>query len=172
MEHEMDEQEVIELELNAILEKHEIYLHGHCHIFALALQRLSKLPLFAIVDYDHDIEKQCLVHAGIKSSEGMIDIKGLRVIDEWYDDFDTFEPENIDIEESHLLKLGEGKSKKTKEVESLISVALPVAEHVYTLVQRQIAIIEHARVSTTEDMIVNNSQSEKHSYGKPNRRRI
>src|SRR5207253_1978164 len=100
--------EQIELEsmLDNLAEENDNYLHGECHIFALALQEISGLPLYAITDTDWNIEAQCLVHAGVKYQGGLIDVKGFREFSAIYDEFEAFEPEESAIEEMELLQLG------------------------------------------------------------------
>ena len=130
-----------EFDNNEPLGDDEKYLHGQCHIFALALHKLSKLPLYALMDYDPEIEAVCLVHATVKLSDAnsenkfkVLDISGLQYPDEVVEKYPTWEPGWTQITPAALLKLAEG-SKMTDDIAKQIEQAIPRAKEVLESVQ-------------------------------------
>ena len=116
----------------------EKYLYGKCHIFALALHKLSKLPIYALMDYDPEIQAVCLVHATVKVvdktinsdvSYQVLDISGLQNPDEVVDKYPTWEPGWTHITPSALLKIAEG-SKMTQDISKEIEEAIPKAKEI------------------------------------------
>lgn len=89
---------------------------GDCPIFAIALHRLSKLPLMALVEYNEEIGTTVLIHAYVKFTDGReypcVDVNG-EGNTEWY--LQQFphggNAEEIQISEKDLLELGYGKSQ-------------------------------------------------------------
>lgn len=70
--------EEIEQELK---DKYETYLHGQCHLLALALHEKFGLPLEYALEYDIDIDRLALQHAWVRWDDThIVDIGGLRTI--------------------------------------------------------------------------------------------
>ncbi len=86
---------------------------GHCPIFAIALHRLSKLPLMALIEYDEELESTVLIHAYVKLDEmWRIDATGKTTVDHIEDSYPNYgDTEEVEISEKDLLELGYGKNK-------------------------------------------------------------
>jgi hypothetical protein len=84
------------------------FLHGNCHLFAVALHRLTGLPLRAILDVDMWTEQTVLAHAFVVDGEQAIDIRGRIEMTDVGDEFETNDPWETDISEQDLLLLGNG----------------------------------------------------------------
>lgn len=87
----------------------ERLLHGECHLFAIALQRLTGLPIAAYLDTDDEVEGVVLVHAFLLDGDDAIDVRGSIPLDEVIEEFDANDPwliEGMPMEE--LLAIGEG----------------------------------------------------------------
>jgi hypothetical protein len=89
---------------------------GDCPIFAIALHRLSKLPLMALVEYDEQMGSTVLIHAYVKFTDGRkypcVDINGEGTTEGYLQQFPhNGNAEEVQISEKDLLELGYGKSK-------------------------------------------------------------
>jgi hypothetical protein len=86
---------------------------GDCPIFAIALHRLSKLPLMALVEYDDEMGSAVLVHAYVKlNDKWRIDATGETDVDWMLQKYpNSGAAEEIEISERDLIKLGYGKNK-------------------------------------------------------------
>lgn len=86
---------------------------GDCPIFAIALHRLSKLPLMALVEYDEELGSTVLIHAYVKLDDRWrLDITGETDVDWMLQKYpNNGNAEEIEIGEKDLLELGYGKSK-------------------------------------------------------------
>ena len=89
---------------------------GDCPIFAIALHRLSKMPLMALVEYDEQMGKTVLIHAYVKFTDGReypcVDINGEGTTKWYLQQFpNNGNAEEIQISEKDLLELGYGKSQ-------------------------------------------------------------
>jgi len=86
---------------------------GDCPIFAIALHRLSKLPLMALVEYDEELGSTVLIHAYVKLDDRWrLDITGETDVDCMLQKYpNNGNAEEIEIGEKDLLELGYGKSK-------------------------------------------------------------
>lgn len=127
----------------AISEANEKYLHGECHIFALALSEVSGRPCAALMDYDHDIGGDCLVHAFVTDWPGIIDIKGLRQfgIAQAREEFPcSDEASAVVVSTECLLGLGEGSTIMTAEIRARIDAALPIAKAIFGIARQQQAL--------------------------------
>ena len=87
----------------------ETFLHGKCGLFAIALSKVSGLPIYGTFEHDNSINKTSLVHAYIRVDEDtIIDINGTRD-KEWalqsFPGTDTWEEETS---VSDILKVGGG----------------------------------------------------------------
>lgn len=135
------EQVDIECLFLILAKNNEQFLHGQCHLFALALKEASGLPIAAILDFDPNLNKVCLAHAFVRPHDDyIIDLKGYREEFSLQKEFDMFEPESVSITELNLLKLGEGRAIKSKRVKFEIAAALPLARIVFKLASRQIEL--------------------------------
>lgn len=91
-------------------ELEEEFLHGKCHLLAVALHELTGLPIGAYLDTCIETERTVLVHAFVVDGETGIDIRGrLNVDDILEDEFDTFEPEFVMLSREDVLLLGHGR---------------------------------------------------------------
>jgi hypothetical protein len=84
-------------------------LHGKCGLFAIALSKVSGLPVYGTFEHDDSIDKIALVHAYVKIDKNtIIDVKGTRD-KEWalqgFPSNDTWE-EKTSYED--ILKIGGG----------------------------------------------------------------
>jgi hypothetical protein len=86
---------------------------GDCPIFAIALHRLSKLPLMALVEYDDEMGSAVLIHAYVKlNDKWRIDATGETDVDWMLQKYpNNGAAEEIEISERDLIKLGYGKNK-------------------------------------------------------------
>jgi hypothetical protein len=86
---------------------------GDCPIFAIALHRLSKLPLMALVEYDEQMGSAVLIHAYVKlDNKWRIDATGETDVDWMLQKYpNNGNAEEIEISEKDLIKLGYGKNK-------------------------------------------------------------
>jgi hypothetical protein len=86
---------------------------GDCPIFAIALHRLSKMPLMALVEYDDQMGSTVLIHAYVKLDDRWrLDASGETDVDWMLQRYpNNGHAEEIEISEKDLLELGYGKSK-------------------------------------------------------------
>jgi hypothetical protein len=99
----------IERELNRDEEEH---LHGKCHLFAIALHRLTGLPLAATLDVDMWSERTVLVHAYVMNGDQAIDVRGRFAIDTIDQDFEVNDHWDVTgISEEDLMLLGSRRRK-------------------------------------------------------------
>jgi hypothetical protein len=86
---------------------------GDCPIFAIALHRLSKMPLMALVEYDGQISSTVLIHAYVKLDDRWrIDSTGETDVNWMLQKYpNNGNAEEIEISEKDLLELGYGKNK-------------------------------------------------------------
>lgn len=109
------------------------YLHGHCHILALALQQASGRSLAGAIQFDTDIDQWALVHAWVKwDDDKVLDANGVQdsrdVVAEY---IDPSEVEFVDFTRSDLLRLGEGRRYRKADVEARIDAAMPLARRLF-----------------------------------------
>ena len=86
---------------------------GDCPIFAIALHRLSKLPLMALIEYDEQSGTTVLIHAYVKlddrwrlDASGEVDVPW--ILAKYPNNGNA---EEVNISEKDLLDLGYGKGK-------------------------------------------------------------
>jgi len=86
---------------------------GDCPIFAIALHRLSKLPLMALVEYDEQMSKTVLIHAYVKLDDRWrIDSTGETDVEWMLNKYpNNGNAEEIEISEKDLIELGYGQSQ-------------------------------------------------------------
>lgn len=86
---------------------------GDCPIFAIALHRLSKLPLMALVEYDDKMGSAVLIHAYVKlNNNWRIDATGETDVDWMLNKYpNSGGAKEIEISERDLIRLGYGKNK-------------------------------------------------------------
>jgi hypothetical protein len=94
-----------------------------CDVFAVALHRLTGLPIGIATYFDDDVEATCLIHAFVVPADGeMIDIVGAAKTDvRLRSEFPDWEPDAIEIVSAEaVLELG---GHTEKDVEDAMSVA-------------------------------------------------
>jgi len=86
---------------------------GDCPIFAIALHRLSKLPLMALVEYDEQMSTTVLIHAYVKLDDRWrIDSTGKIGVEWMLNKYpNNGNAEEIEISEKDLIELGYGQSQ-------------------------------------------------------------
>jgi 8-oxo-dGTP pyrophosphatase MutT (NUDIX family) len=86
---------------------------GDCPIFAIALHRLSKLPLMALVEYDEQMSSTVLIHAYVKLDDRWrLDASGETDVNWILQKYpNNGNAEEVEISEKDLLELGYGKNK-------------------------------------------------------------
>lgn len=54
------------------------YLYGKCHLFAWALKEYygSKVKIFTLMEYDNEVERDCLAHCYIQKDGKFFDARG------------------------------------------------------------------------------------------------
>ncbi len=126
----------IERELTRDEEEH---LHGKCHLFAIALHRLTGLPLAATLDVDMWTERTVLVHAYVMDGDQAIDVRGRFAVDTIDEDFEVNDHwDVVNIPEEDLMLLG-SRRRKLNESGPAYRKAMFLAEGVaasYGLLQR------------------------------------
>ena len=86
------------------------FLHGKCHLLAVALHELTGYPIGAYLDTDIETERTVLVHAFVLDADDGIDIRGRMPSDDIIEDeFDKFEPEFVVLSREDVLLLGHGR---------------------------------------------------------------
>jgi len=118
------------------------YLHGHCHILALALQKVSGRPLAGAIQFDTDIDQWALVHAWVKwDDDKVLDANGLQdprdVVAEY---IDPSEVEFVDFTRPELLRMGEGKRYRKADVEAKIEAAMPLARQLVEAAENRLSV--------------------------------
>lgn len=96
-------------DISDLSEDEELMLHGHCHLFAIAMHELTGFPIAAYLDTDLESEATVLVHAFVIKDGSSIDVRGAFKEDEILDEFDTFDPYLVHISREDLLELGHGR---------------------------------------------------------------
>lgn len=86
---------------------------GDCPIFAIALHRLSKLPLMALVEYDEEMGSTVLIHAYVKLNDAWrVDASGETNVPHMLAKFpNNGAAQEVQISEKDLIKLGYEKNK-------------------------------------------------------------
>lgn len=108
----------------------EAFLHGRCHLLAIALHRATGLPLHATLDVDEWTERTVLVHAYVKEGDEGIDIRGRFPLETIEDDFPVNQPFETEISEADLMHLGSGKRIAIKENGKFYKKALSYADNI------------------------------------------
>jgi hypothetical protein len=125
------EQGVAEGEMN--------FEEGDCPVFAIALHRLSKLPLMALVEYDEQMGSAVLIHAYVKlNNKWRIDATGEIDVDWMLQKYpNNGNAEEIEISEKDLIKLGYGKNKCP-----MLQQVLPHAKEVLQTIDNEQGVAE------------------------------
>lgn len=118
--------------LQQLATTHEDYLHGQCATLAIAMHKLAKLPIYAILGFDESIQKLVLIHAYVKAGDIRIDIKGPRSFEavalDFQDDDAFFDSYETEISVQRVAKLATG-SRACPTLDE----AMPVAEEILAL---------------------------------------
>lgn len=120
------------------VEANESFLYGRCVTLAIALHRLTGLPLYGVTAVDEDEDgngRVVLLHAYVRRGKEIIDLRGARSYDDMLADFSHDNAFGCDMDESRmdeetLAKLATGR----RRCPSLKS-AVPVAAAVWARVQ-------------------------------------
>lgn len=119
------------MDIERVLTNFELpYLYGRSHHLAIALHRITGLPLFATFDVDDWTQQYSFIHAYVKDGEEGIDIRGrfpIATIKNYYPLNNPFEAE---IDEEYLMFLGSGKTTALLENGKVYAAALVFAEQV------------------------------------------
>ena len=87
----------------------DTYLHGKCGLFAIALSKVSGLPVYSTFEYDNSIDKIALVHAYVKTDENtIIDVKGTRDKEGALQEFPGYDTWEQKVSYDDILKIGGG----------------------------------------------------------------
>jgi hypothetical protein len=106
------------------------HLHGKCHLVAIALHRLTGLPLSATLDVDMWTERTVLVHAYVKNGDLGVDVRGQFDIETISDEFEVNDHWDVmDIPEEDLMLLG-SRRRAIKENSPSYRKALALAENI------------------------------------------
>nr|WP_250807795.1 hypothetical protein [Neorhizobium tomejilense] len=105
------------------------YLHGKCHLLAIALHDITGFPMRAYLDTawvekgDEEIEMVVLVHAFVVDGEEAIDVRGRVPLDDVLGDYFEIATEEWIVEptEEDLFKLGEGRHRVSKNGERYLA---------------------------------------------------
>ena len=89
-------------------ERRERWLHGRCALFAVALHRLTGLPIMAWIDADPGIPDPVLVHAFVLDGEAALDAWGRRDPDDLLSEYEHWDPELVAMTAAEVLAIGEG----------------------------------------------------------------
>lgn len=109
--------------------------YGDCPIFAIALHRLTGLPLHALVEFDESLETTVLIHAFVrKDSNTLIDYTGETTLEYITDKYPNWgEVEEIRISEDDLLGLG--YSNNAPPLEQVLLIAQDVLDSISITVE-------------------------------------
>jgi len=135
----------------AMAAENEHYLYGNCHVFALALHRVSGWPLGTAMDDDMQVGL-CLTHAFAPVDGLIVDIKGARTFDEMLADFPHTEVDQASIDIIGLAKLGGSATPAALEEE--VVQALPVAKAIFDIATRQLACAADKLPEKTDQPLV------------------
>lgn len=109
------------------------YMAGKCQNLAMALNRIDpNLDLVAILDYDEDVESECLTHALVFDNKSLryIDINGYHdslttIICDYEDHGSQYFEDDMSI--SRLIQLcGEPKHKDIDEADEIASFIISI----------------------------------------------
>lgn len=106
------------------------FLHSRCHLLAIALHKMTGLPLHATLDVDEWTERTVLVHAYVKDGDDGVDIRGRFSVETIEDDFPVNQPFETEISEVDLMHLGSGKRIAINENGKFYKKALSYADNI------------------------------------------
>jgi hypothetical protein len=142
------------LRLDEIRQEADNFLHGQCHLFAIALHRLTGLPLAGAIDIDlYNESHTSLLHAYVELNDEMIiDVSGVRTRKSMLADFDHVDPDFTYFIEKELLQWGEGKKYIDEEAKLSLQKAYVVALDIRSL-EMQIEILK--KIKSISDFLQN-----------------
>jgi hypothetical protein len=124
-----------------LLAKMSFFLHGQCHLFAIALKRLTGLPLAGVLDFDAEYLTTYLMHAFVEVNDDLIlDVAGIRSSESMMKDFMYWDPEPCNFAEKELLKWEGGKRDLDEEANTSLNKALAVAAEILAIENQMAAI--------------------------------
>jgi len=113
--------------------KYESYLHGDCHLLALALHSLTNKPIHGAVEYDQDIDRDAMVHVWIQWNDTFaLDAGCLRSVKYMMQDFSTGFVDIIVVNDKVIKNFFGNVSA------SDIQQAMPAAKAILALAEQQI----------------------------------
>lgn len=114
------------------MSKQHTLLHGDCHLFAVVLHEMTRLPILAAIVYDHEIEADALVHAWVGSShKRCIDASGITTAQESLRHYvDGDQADICTMTPRQLLEIGEGPLPGPG-FEERLGVAIEYAKEVF-----------------------------------------
>ena len=84
----------------------ENYLHGECHLFALALHQVFGYEMVFVFDeMDSEVETEVLIHAYCKNGEHCVDARGVFEEKNALDDYDYNLPYQVDVSKKEAYSL-------------------------------------------------------------------
>jgi hypothetical protein len=113
---------------------HDPYLHGECHLLALALHELTGAPLYAVMETEGE-RAGCLVHAFVAAGDHVVDLRGRRTREMMLQDFETLAPYLTPIDPEELAQLG--ACQTLRQLAAEIEAATPVANVVHQIATHQ-----------------------------------
>ena len=88
---------------------------GDCPIFAIALHKLTNLPIYGLVEYIEEMDDFALIHAYVKTKDGQVlDANGLTTVENILNTYPREgyeEPQEVKFSIKDLLKIGYGGNK-------------------------------------------------------------
>lgn len=99
------------------------FFSGDCPEFAIALHRISNIPLAALVEFDYILDKYCLIHAFVMRADGVIvDASGSEsTVDQMLEELsNNGDSELIWPTEEELFQIGYGKKDHTIPVDTML----------------------------------------------------
>lgn len=76
----------------------ESYMHGECHLFALALnQAFGYDMVFVFDEMDIEVQSEVLIHAYCKTEEGCVDARGFFKEEDALAEHDYSRPYTVDV---------------------------------------------------------------------------
>lgn len=107
----------------------ELWLYGACDLFAVALHRLTGLPLAAYIEFDEEMQATVLIHAFVRDGDTAIDAAGRSDVDDVAADYPCTDPELVALTETELLSLGGGDRRSPGERAKAEADAAALATH-------------------------------------------
>ena len=109
--------------------------------FAIALKRLTGLPLAGVLDFDAEYSTTYLLHAFVEVNDDLIlDVAGMRSYGRMMEDFMYWDPEPCNFTEKELIKWGGSKRYLDEEARTALNKASAVAAEILAIENQMAAI--------------------------------